>query len=158
MFNLFSIFKYANFIKTSSNENLFDHSYLSNMKNAAISLVKRSHVTISKTYKLAKIWEAIGALSQLTTTFYPINIKNLILLIKSNHQFPNVVMETSSSLDTTIIIYYCNTNISHKKTVTSICCYDNDYPDGQQLHHEKHGKSKKTQRTLSWKNPSGPHC
>ena len=54
-------------------------------------------------------------LSQLTTTSGPINIKNLILIIKSNYQIPNMVIETSSALNTIIVINYNNTNIRHPK-------------------------------------------
>ena len=41
--------------------------------------------------------------------------KKLILMIKSNHQIPNMVIKTSSALDTIIIISYYNTNIRHQK-------------------------------------------
>ena len=57
----------------------------------------------------------MSTLSQLTTTTCPVNIKNLILIIKSNHQIPGMVIENSSAVSTIIIINYSNTNISHQK-------------------------------------------
>ena len=57
----------------------------------------------------------MSTLSQLTTTTCPVNIKNLILIIKSNHQIPDMVIENSSAVSTIIIINYSNTNISHQK-------------------------------------------
>ena len=43
----------------------------------------------------------MGPLSQLTTTSHPIMIKNLLLMIKSNHQTSNMFIETSQTLDKT---------------------------------------------------------
>ena len=54
-----------------------------------------------------------------------------------------MVAETNSSLNTTIIIYYYNTNTRDQKGVTIPCCYNDDYRDRQHLHHEKHEKSEK---------------
>ena len=41
----------------------------------------------------------MDALSQLTTLSHPVNIKNLMLMIKSNLQIPNMVTVTSQILD-----------------------------------------------------------
>ena len=64
----------------------------------------------------------MGALSQLTARSFPIKIKNLISIIKLNHQIPNEFIETRTALDTNIIINYNNANIRHQKTVTMIRC------------------------------------
>lgn len=61
-------------------------------------------------------------LSQLAAKSHPINIKNLILLIKSNRQIPNMVIETSTALDTNMNINYNNTSIRHEKSVTKTRC------------------------------------
>ena len=58
-------------------------------------------------------------LSQLATTSCQVNIKNLILITKPNHQIPNMVIETKSALNTIIIINYNNANIRHQKLLQS---------------------------------------
>ena len=43
--------------------------------------------------------------------------QKLILITKCNHQIPNMVIEPRSTLDTTMIIGHCNTNVRYQKTV-----------------------------------------
>ena len=43
--------------------------------------------------------------------------QKLILIIKCNHQIPNMVIEPRSTLDATMIIDHCNTNVRYQKTV-----------------------------------------